>query len=238
MRSRSTEPRRSGRRDAADRLRVRLDTMDPALASTPVLAAAVRHVRQLLNFPNGPGRPARSSYPRSPIRCRAVRRTARPTRSRSGPVFASPRPRSAGHRADVQVHDRAHAEPPHRQLCGTLLRRHRRRRRVHGGQGHPHLRHRSSGNKLIIHLRAPAPDFLARIACPRSAPFRPTRRSTPAASRTIPSAGPYYVASTPRVKGSCSAQSQLPWQAPSSLRADRARGRGPGWPRGERNRSR
>ena len=52
-----------------------------------------------------------------------------------------------------------------------------------------------SGNKLIIHLRAPAPDFPARIAMPA---FCAVPTNTPVNSggdRTIPSAGPYYVAS-------------------------------------------
>ena len=53
----------------------------------------------------------------------------------------------------------------------------------------------ANGNKLTIRLRAPAPDFLSRIALPA---FCPVPSNTPINSggeRAIPSAGPYYVAS-------------------------------------------
>jgi YVTN family beta-propeller protein len=53
----------------------------------------------------------------------------------------------------------------------------------------------ASGNKLIIRLRAPAPDLPARIALPA---FCAVPSNTPISSggeRAIPSAGPYYVAS-------------------------------------------
>jgi YVTN family beta-propeller protein len=58
-----------------------------------------------------------------------------------------------------------------------------------------------SGNNLIIRLRAPAPDFLARIAMPA---FCAVPTNTPVKSDgepVIPSAGPYYVAPYPPGQG-------------------------------------
>jgi YVTN family beta-propeller protein len=53
----------------------------------------------------------------------------------------------------------------------------------------------AKGNKLIIRLRAPEPDFLSRIALPALCPVPTNTPIDPAGERTIPSAGPYYVAS-------------------------------------------
>ena len=53
----------------------------------------------------------------------------------------------------------------------------------------------ASGNKLIIRLRAPAPDFLARIALPAFCAVPSNTPITSDGERAIPSAGPYYVAS-------------------------------------------
>jgi YVTN family beta-propeller protein len=50
-------------------------------------------------------------------------------------------------------------------------------------------------NKLIIRLRAPAPDLLARIALPAFCPVPLNTPINPNGERTIPSAGPYYVSS-------------------------------------------
>ncbi len=51
------------------------------------------------------------------------------------------------------------------------------------------------GNKLIIRLRAPAPDFLSRIALPGFCPVPTDTPINPGGEPTVPSAGPYYVAS-------------------------------------------
>jgi len=53
----------------------------------------------------------------------------------------------------------------------------------------------ADGDKLIIRLRAPAPDFLSRIALPGFCPVPTDTPINPAGEATVPSAGPYYVAS-------------------------------------------
>ena len=53
----------------------------------------------------------------------------------------------------------------------------------------------ASGDTLTIRLQAPAPDFLARIAEPPMCAVPPDTPLDPSGVRTIPSAGPYYVAS-------------------------------------------
>ena len=53
----------------------------------------------------------------------------------------------------------------------------------------------TSGDTLTIRLQAPAPDFLARIAEPPMCAVPPGTPLDPGGVRTIPSAGPYYVAS-------------------------------------------
>jgi YVTN family beta-propeller protein len=50
-------------------------------------------------------------------------------------------------------------------------------------------------NKLIIHLYAPEPDLLARLAEPFFCAVPPDTPINPRGERTIPSAGPYYVTS-------------------------------------------
>jgi YVTN family beta-propeller protein len=53
----------------------------------------------------------------------------------------------------------------------------------------------ADGNKLIIRLRAPEPDFLSRIALPEFCAVPTDTPIDPAGEPTVPSAGPYYVAS-------------------------------------------
>jgi YVTN family beta-propeller protein len=53
----------------------------------------------------------------------------------------------------------------------------------------------ASGNQLIIRLRAPEPDILSRIALPAFCAVPTNTPIDPAGERTIPSAGPYYMAS-------------------------------------------
>jgi YVTN family beta-propeller protein len=53
----------------------------------------------------------------------------------------------------------------------------------------------AKGNKLILRLRAPEPDLLSRIAMPAFCPVPTNTPIDPAGERTVPSAGPYYVAS-------------------------------------------
>jgi YVTN family beta-propeller protein len=53
----------------------------------------------------------------------------------------------------------------------------------------------AQGDTLVIQLRAPAPDFLARIAEPAMCAVPADTPIDPTGLRTIPSAGPYYVAS-------------------------------------------
>ncbi len=50
-------------------------------------------------------------------------------------------------------------------------------------------------NRLVIRLRAPEPDFLSRIALPGFCPVPTDTPIKPAGEPTVPSAGPYYVAS-------------------------------------------
>ena len=74
-----------------------VDSMDPALAFDPNLMAAPRRrpARSSSTTRTSPPRPAPSSSPRSPSRCRNGRPTARPTRSRSARGSASRRPRTS-----------------------------------------------------------------------------------------------------------------------------------------------
>jgi ABC-type oligopeptide transport system substrate-binding subunit len=51
------------------------------------------------------------------------------------------------------------------------------------------------GDTLTIHLLAPAPDFLSRIAQPIFCAVPSNTPTAPQAARAIPSAGPYYVTS-------------------------------------------
>jgi YVTN family beta-propeller protein len=53
----------------------------------------------------------------------------------------------------------------------------------------------ADGNKLIVRLRAPEPDFLSRIALTGFCPVPTDTPINPAGEPTVPSAGPYYVAS-------------------------------------------
>jgi YVTN family beta-propeller protein len=53
----------------------------------------------------------------------------------------------------------------------------------------------AGGETLTVRLQAPAPDFLARIAEPPMCSVPPNTPLNPGGVRTIPSAGPYYVAS-------------------------------------------
>jgi len=53
----------------------------------------------------------------------------------------------------------------------------------------------ADGSRLIIRLRAPAPDFLSRIALPAFCAVPTNTPINPGGERTVPSAGPYYVSS-------------------------------------------
>ena len=82
------------------------------------------------------------------------------------------------------------------RVCGRVPR-HRRRARVHGRQGHPHLWSRGARNTLMIRLVAPGPDLLARLgaAAVLRGPTRHPDRSPGSLQRDPDPAGPYYVAS-------------------------------------------
>ncbi len=118
-----------------------VDYTDPALAavggSWQYLYATCA---KLLNYPDKAG----------PAGSRLIPEVAQslPSRSADGRTYTftirhgfrfSPPSGEAGHRSDVQGHDRAHAQPEDEKPLRAGLRRHRRRQRVHGGQSTTHL---------------------------------------------------------------------------------------------------
>ena len=101
----------------------------------------------------------------------------------------------AGHRPDLQIHDRAGPEPDDEEPGPELPGRRRGRQGIHVGQGGSHQRDRRARQHASVHLLAPAPDLPTRLALPF---FCAVPLDTPLDAkgvRVIPSAGPYYVTS-------------------------------------------
>ena len=161
--------------------RTTVDSMDPALAYDAAgVAAAVRDLREAPQLPRqgrAGGVPARA-------RGRAVAAGALGRRQdlhvhdpqRLSVLAAVDR---AGHRPDVQAHDRAHPQPGNEEPRRQRVRRHRRRRRLHGRQGGSHRgSHRASKHVDDPADRARAEPAGAARASPPSARCHPTPRST------------------------------------------------------------
>ena len=201
--------------------------MDPALAYLPLAwQLAVRDLREAPQLPGQAGLgQARGSSPRSHSRYRtrsAGRQDVHVHDPQRFPLLAAVE--RAGHRADLQVHDRAHPQPDHEELrppadyLGDVV----------GAQAYMSGKAAhicgivARGNTLTVRLTVTrARIFSPAWRCRSSAPSRSTRPLDPKGVRAIPSAGPYYVASVhARAGRRAGAQPELPRQ-PSRIDFDR-----------------